>query len=61
MLKKYILNMKTDINYEIKWFNPRSGGKPIYGDKKYTSAKSNHIGQPPFDLNKDWVVVLNKI
>ena len=59
--KNIFLNMKTDINYEIKWFNPRSGGKPIYGDKKYTSAKSNHIGQPPFDLNKDWVVVLNKI
>ena len=45
--------------FSVKWFNPREGGDVQNGT--VTSIQGNgfvSVGNPPVDLDKDWVVVV---
>jgi len=53
------LKLKNAKKYDIKWFNPRSGGKLISSRKSILKGPGwKNIGQPPQDRNKDWVVLI---
>ena len=47
--------------YDVKWFNPRSGGDLIKGKiDKITGIGFASIGYPPEDPGKDWVCLIKK-
>ncbi|WP_298496587.1 DUF5060 domain-containing protein [uncultured Algibacter sp.] len=47
--------------YQIKWFNPRSGGKLQNGSiSKISAGKKIAIGNAPNTANSSWVVLLQK-
>jgi len=46
-------------NFEVKWFNPRSGGELLPGKtNKITGAGFASTGVPPVDEQKDWVCII---
>ena len=46
-------------DYEIKWFNPRTGGELIDGSITNLSAGNNqNIGVPPTETDLDWVALI---
>ncbi|MDZ7721569.1 MAG: DUF5060 domain-containing protein [candidate division KSB1 bacterium] len=48
-----------DGEYEIAWFDPRSGGALQHGTTNWVSAAgSANIGQAPYDHTRDWAVYL---
>ena len=47
--------------YDIKWFNPRSGGDLMTGTtEKVTGIGFVRIGFPPEGPGKDWVCLIRK-
>lgn len=51
----------TDIEYSVKWYNPREGGELQTGTVASISASKNaKIGLAPEDVENDWAVVLHK-
>ncbi|MEM1002006.1 MAG: T9SS type A sorting domain-containing protein, partial [Bacteroidota bacterium] len=49
----------TGINYDIKWFNPKSGGNFQNGSLLTVSAgNSVTLGAPPHSPNEDWLALL---
>lgn len=48
-------------DYEIKWFNPRSGGDLKSGSVAVvTGGAEVSLGNPPADNKEDWLVVIRK-
>ncbi len=56
------LNLEnTNSEFDIKWYNPRSGGDLISGDREIvTGGKRIQLGPPPEDQDKDWVLLIKK-
>lgn len=47
--------------YQVRWFNPRSGGEPAAGSiESVTGGGSVSLGAPPRDPGEDWLVVVRK-
>ncbi|MBT5925098.1 MAG: DUF5060 domain-containing protein [Verrucomicrobia bacterium] len=45
----------------VRWFNPRDGRKLLKGSVKRVNAGSKiSIGNPPTDVNEDWLAVIRK-
>ena len=57
------LDLKNfDGEYTVKWFDPRKGGKFQDGSVKKIKGKGMQaLGKAPADLEKDWVVIVQKI
>ena len=54
-----LLYLENSGTYQVKWFNPRKGGKMQNGS--ITTVKGpglRSLGSPPQDTNKDWVAVV---
>ena len=50
---------ETQGDYNVKWFNPRTGGGLLTGSIRTLSAgESVLVGTPPSDETSDWLVVL---
>ncbi len=48
-------------NFEVQWYNPRSGGELNSGSvSNITGGSSVYLGNPKHELNEDWVVLLKK-
>jgi hypothetical protein len=65
----YLLNCgKTNLDlgnsnseFEVKWFNPRTGGELQYGSLKTIKGGDwQAVGNPPEDPDKDWAVLIKK-
>jgi hypothetical protein len=51
--------LKGDKTFSVKWFNPREGGEMQDGSVLMVLGKGfQNIGNPPADIEKDWVVVI---
>lgn len=47
--------------FTVRWFNPRSGGKPARGSvKRVTGGRKVKLGDPPDDRGKDWLAIVRK-
>jgi hypothetical protein len=46
--------------YNVKWFNPRTGGPLADGDTDKISGGRTSTGNPPFIDGKDWVCLIRK-
>jgi hypothetical protein len=48
--------------FSIKWFDPRNAGD-LQNETKtsFSGGKLVSIGNPPSDLEQDWVVVIRKV
>ena len=52
---------ETEMNYTVRWYNPREGGDLQKGSIENVEANSNaSIGLAPNDIENDWVVLLKK-
>lgn len=60
-------NAKLDLseaggNFDVFWFNPRTGGEMVSTDvASVTAGSAVDLGQPPADAEEDWVVVVRKV
>lgn len=53
------ISLPGEKTLSVKWFNPREGGDMQDGTVKSVQGKGfQNIGNPPTDLDKDWVVVV---
>ncbi|QDU47899.1 DUF5060 domain-containing protein [Gimesia panareensis] len=71
--KAYVVYLKdggtTDLNlqnvagkYELKWYDPRHGGKLLDGSiKTISGGGSRNLGQAPDTINGDWVILIRKV
>ncbi|MCS1409681.1 MAG: hypothetical protein M2R45_02865 [Verrucomicrobia subdivision 3 bacterium] len=51
----------VDGRYRIRWFNPREGGRLKRGSaRSVRGGDSVSIGNPPSDLDQDWLAVIQK-
>lgn len=51
----------SDYEFDIKWYNPRSGGELIKGsDESISGGDLVNLGEPPEDKGKDWVLLIKK-
>ena len=59
-LNKVELNLRsTQMLYDIKWFNPRTGGELVSGSVTGIGGGSVvNVGAPPTDVDLDWIVVV---
>ncbi len=46
--------------YDVKWFNPRTGGALVNGDTEKISGGISSTGNPPVKDGKDWVCLIKK-
>jgi hypothetical protein len=47
--------------FTIHWYNPRTGGELLNGDKNSIEGGLNlTVGNPPGDLDRDWVCLIRK-
>ena len=48
--------------FQVRWYNPRSGGKLLQGTVSEVRGPSTvSIGLPPGDIDQDWVVFVNTL
>ncbi|WKN32772.1 DUF5060 domain-containing protein [Porifericola rhodea] len=53
---------KTEKNYTIKWYNPKSGGELQEGSKTEVSGPGKvTLGTPPAAENEDWVALVKLV
>ncbi len=53
---------KDSGNYEVKWYNPREGGKLINGEvTNLTGGSVLSIGSSPKETKGDWVALIRKV
>ena len=46
--------------FEVRWFNPRTGGDLQLGSSQAVSGGGKvNLGQPPTDSDQDWLVILS--
>lgn len=54
------IDLVTD--YEVKWYNPRTGGPLVDGTVTILAAGTDlDIGFPPSELDSDWVIYLKSV
>jgi len=47
--------------FNVRWFNPRTGGKLVSGSVKAAkSGSAVSLGNPPSEADQDWVVVVRR-
>ena len=47
--------------YSVRWYDPRKGGDLRYGSVKMVEAgQVIDLGSPPYDIDKDWTVLVTK-
>ncbi len=52
---------QTKKKYDLKWFNPRTGGPLKSGTVKSLSGGSEvSLGMPPEETNQDWLVIVKR-
>lgn len=66
--KYYVLYLKNggskfvklpNQNYEVNWFNPRSGGQLLKGSiLEINGGELTSIGEPPKEKNRDWICLI---
>lgn len=57
--KECSLRIDQEKSFEVKWFNPRKGGELQDGSvTKVKGAGSVKLGNPPNEMQEDWVVLL---
>jgi hypothetical protein len=45
--------------YSVGWYNPREGGDLVSGSiESIQGIGWTHLGHPPSDKNKDWVILV---
>ena len=56
------LNLEgIDGAFKISWYDPRKGGDLLKGSKSEVKGGSwIEVGQAPYDVNKDWVILIEK-
>ncbi|MGC8886824.1 MAG: putative collagen-binding domain-containing protein [Verrucomicrobiia bacterium] len=48
-------------DFEVSWFNPRSGGNPVQGNvKNIKGGSKSPIGEPPYETSLDWLAVIKR-
>jgi len=48
-------------SFNVKWFNPRSGGELATGSTTSVTAGSHvKLGTPPSDPNEDWLLIIRR-
>ena len=53
------IKLQSNKRLKIKWFNPRTGGNFLEGSISTVSGPGTVLlGEPPTDIEKDWVLVL---
>jgi hypothetical protein len=53
---------ETPDSFEIRWFNPRQGGRLLNGTVALiTGPGRTDIGQPPTDTDKDWLALVERV
>ncbi|KAF0235526.1 MAG: hypothetical protein FD181_3461 [Prolixibacteraceae bacterium] len=53
------ISLPGEKTFSVKWFNPRGGGEMKDGTVTSVQGKGfQNIGNPPVDLEKDWVMVV---
>ena len=58
--KNPMINLPGNKKYSVKWFDPRLGGELIDGTVSVIQGNgSRFLGNPPGDINKDWVLVVS--
>lgn len=51
----------TDAEFDIRWFNPRTGGPLLVGSCKTIQGPSKKpLGTPPSDPDKDWIILVKR-
>lgn len=62
MQKSTMLDLsETKGSFDIRWYNPRTGGELIEGSKIVVNAGEKvNLGSPPDEAEKDWVCLLTK-
>jgi Domain of unknown function (DUF5060)/Putative collagen-binding domain of a collagenase len=51
----------TSGDFNVMWFNPRTGGDLVAADiKQVRGGSSTMLGQPPKETDQDWIVVVRK-
>jgi hypothetical protein len=51
----------TSGSFNVKWFNPRAGGKLVDGSVKSVKGGGKAaLGNPPADASEDWLVVVRR-
>ena len=54
------LKIEGNKTFSIKWFNPRDGGEFQNGSELEIEGNGfKTLGDPPSEVDKDWVVVVN--
>lgn len=52
----------SEINYDVRWYNPRTGGELQEGSVKMVSGGGTQsLGSPPDSPGEDWVVLLTVV
>ncbi len=61
-LRTTLLNVpRSGKKYSVQWFNPRDGGTMVKGSIRGVEGDGFvELGMPPFDEEKDWVVVVRR-
>jgi hypothetical protein len=49
-----------DGRFTVRWFNPRNGELKNTQPKELVGPGKISVGQPPEDVDKDWVVVVRR-
>jgi hypothetical protein len=53
------ISLPGEKSFSVKWFNPREGGEMQDGTVTSVEGKGfQNIGNPPIDMEKDWVVIV---
>jgi Putative collagen-binding domain of a collagenase len=48
-------------DFNIMWFNPRSGGDLVAGEIKLVrGGSSKTLGHPPTDADQDWIIIIRR-
>lgn len=53
---------ETNNSFKVSWYNPRAGGNLLKGSlPEIRGGKITDLGNPPSEVEKDWVCLLEKI
>ncbi|MGC8743198.1 MAG: DUF5060 domain-containing protein [Verrucomicrobiia bacterium] len=59
-------NVEIDLSdqkgdFEVRWFNPRSGGNTVQGSvTNIKGGSKSSIGEPPSEVSSDWLAVIKR-
>ncbi|NEU07250.1 DUF5060 domain-containing protein [Flavihumibacter sp. R14] len=67
--QQYVVYMRNGTNlsislpagiYDLKWYNPRTGGDLIDGEVSKVDSGNILTGIPPMEIGEDWVALINQ-